>query len=1119
MTPQRFAVRHFLLAAACLAAGSALGDSKVGLPLKAEREARFTVDKATWLSLDVAPAGDQLALEILGDLYLLPIEGGTAKAITQGMGYDVQPRFSPDGKRIAFVSDRDGAIALWTLAFDGGEPKKLASPGERGDFASPEWSPDGQHVIVAKTNFGLRGYELWAYHIDGGKGVQITQSAPEGKKTPRNLRHNALGAVYSPDGRYLYYATKPGGFSYNQMFPQWWIARRDLREGTEDAIIEAQGSAMRPRLSPDGSLLAYATRYEQRTGLRLRNLETGEDRWLAYPVQRDDQESRYTRDLLPGYAFAPDGQSLFFTAEGGIRRVSIATGEIEEVPFSADVALGLGPSLQFPWRLGLGPVKARLIRALALSPDGGQAAFSAFNRIHLHELASGTSTALSPEGLEAFHPAFSPDGKQVAFVTWSDEGGHIWRMRANGRGQPKRLTERPGFYSDPAFSPDGERIVALRATSHERLQREFDFGMPTGADLIWLPANGGPASTVMPARGYGPPHFGPENDRIHLYAAANPFGAAEGSGLMSVRYDGTDRRQLLSATGPGIYAAEGEVGAADIRLAPDGRHALIHHANQLYLARLLNRNLGNLTLSLTDPSLPLARLTDVGADFFGWSATGDELHWSSGNRLYQRALADVAFDADEEEEGKEASASDEPETADAASSGGDEHAAESNDSEEKDDKPLLEAEPSVRSVAIEIYRPRHRPEGRLALIGARIHSMTADAPPIEDGVILIEADRIIAVGERGAVDIPADAERIDLAGKTILPGYVDTHAHFRVLRRVHGGSNPAFLANLAYGVTTGLDVQPSTTDILAYEDLIDAGLLIGPRALSTGPGIFNNNEFRSARHAEAVLTRYRDHYRVHNLKAYISGNRRQRQWLAQAAHKLKLMPTTEGALDMKLNMTHAIDGFSGNEHNFPIVDLHADTVELVTRSGMSYTPTLLVTYGGPWAENFFYATESPHDDPKLRRFTPLPFLAARTLRRFWFHEREYSFPQVAANAAKIIRAGGRVGVGGHGQLQGLGYHWELWALASGGLTPTEALTAATRHGAEIIGVAQDIGTVQAGKLADLVVLNSDPMDNIRNTADLALVVKGGEVFEADTLNQIWPEQKPLPPQWWQEQGP
>ena len=326
MAAPRRAVRRLLAAVACLAAGAALGESEPGLPLKAEREARVTVDKATWLSLDVAPSGDQLALEILGDLYLLPIGGGTAKAITQGMGYDAQPRFSPDGKRIAFVSDRDGAIALWTLALDGGEPQKLASPGERGDFASPEWSPDGQHVIASKTSFGLGAYELWAYHIDGGKGVRITQAAPDGTATPRNLRHNALGAVYSPDGRYLYYATKLGGFSYNQMFPQWRIAHRDLREGTEDAIVEAQGSAMRPRLSPDGSLLAYGTRFEQHTGLRLRNLRTGEDRWLAYPVQRDDQESRYTRDLLPGYAFAPDGRSLFFTADGGIRRLTIATG-------------------------------------------------------------------------------------------------------------------------------------------------------------------------------------------------------------------------------------------------------------------------------------------------------------------------------------------------------------------------------------------------------------------------------------------------------------------------------------------------------------------------------------------------------------------------------------------------------------------------------------------------------------------------------------------------------------------------------------------------------------------------------------------------------------------------
>ena len=1075
----------------------------------------------------------------------------------------------------------------------GGEAAKVAATGDREEFTSPSWSPDGGHLVVSKFSWGIGTYELWAYHLDGGKGVQITKAAPNGKDTPREQRHNALGAVYSADGRYLYYATKYGGFGYNLHFPQWSVARRDLRENVEDIIVQAQGSAFRPWLSPDGAKLVYATRFEQKTGLRLRDLETGEDRWLAYPVQRDEQESGYTRDLFPGYAFTPDGETLIFTSGGGIRRVPVGAGtgavpekvvarrngvlarqdavqregvgatkdaaqaedtakkegaaprnaaegegafRNAEISFSADVQLDIGPRLYFPYRLGLGPVRARLLRAPALSPDGGKAAFSAFAQVHVHDFASGATQVVSPPDMMASHPAWSPDGRDLAFVSWQASGGHIWRVRADGR-RPRQLTEPAGFYSDPAFSADGERIVALRAPGHERLQREFDYDSAPGADVVWLPARGGRARVIIPSRSYGTPHFGPEPDRVYLYVSAGLFAANGTSGLMSVRYDGSDRRMLLTATGPGIYRAVDEVGAADIRLSPDGRHALVHHANQLYLTRLLNRNLRDLTLSLTDPSLPVARLTDVGADFFGWR-NGDELFWSVGNQLKRRSVDAVEFDEDEDgreerrhngDEGEGKDARDDEDHADEPSAvaldqspdapRGEAAAKVGTEAKKADAEPLRDAHPSVYSRTIEIYRPRYRPSGSVALVGARIHPMTTGGEAIEPGVVLIEGDRIAAVGPAAEVNIPAAAAHIDVKGKVILPGYVDTHAHYSVLQRVHGGDNASFLANLAYGVTTGLDVQPSTTDILAYEDWIDAGLMLGPRALSTGPGIFNHNEFRSERHAQAVLTRYRDHYRVRNLKAYISGNRKQRQWLAAAAKKLKLMPTTEGALDMRLNMTHAIDGFSGNEHNFPVVDLYADAVQLVARSGMSYTPTLLVTYGGPWAENYFYAKESPHDDPKLRRFTPLSFLAARTLRRFWFHEREYSFPRVAAGAAKIIRAGGRVGVGAHGQLQGLGYHWEIWALASGGWSNQEALTAATRMGAEIIGVAADIGTLEVGKLADLVVLNSDPMDDLRSTADLALVVKGGEVFEADTLNKLWPERQPLPPQWWQRTGP
>ena len=384
---------------------------------------------------------------------------------------------------------------------------------------------------------------------------------------------------------------------------------------------------------------------------------------------------------------------------------------------------------------------------------------------------------------------------------------------------------------------------------------------------------------------------------------------------------------------------------------------------------------------------------------------------------------------------------------------------------------------------------------------------------IEDCVILIKDGRIMEVGARSDVVIPEEFERRDLQGKFIIPGLIDTHAHYRARRNVPSLSNASFLANLAYGVTTGMDVQPSTIDLISAQDMVDVGLMLGPRVYSTGPGIFSNNEFTSQRHAYGVLKRYRDHYGVKNLKAYISGNRKQRQWLLQAARDLQLMPTTEGSLDMKLDLTHMIDGFSGNEHSLPLPDLYDDVVQLTAQTRIAYTPTLLVNYGGPWTEDYYYTNESPHDDPKLRRYTPYYALAARTLRRAWFHDREYITTRIAQQAKKIVDAGGQVGIGAHGQLQGLGYHWELWSVASGS-TNMDALRSATLMGAEMIGLHQDVGSLAAGKFADLVVLNSNPLDNIRNSADIQFVMKAGALYEGDTLDQVWPQEEKLADQWW-----
>jgi Tol biopolymer transport system component/imidazolonepropionase-like amidohydrolase len=1062
-----------------------------GLPLKTAETIEFTTDEVTWMSVDVSPDGRTIVFDLLGDLYTMPATGGEATRIVGGLSFESQPTWSPDGKTIAFLSDRSGVENLWIANADGSSPRAVSKDQKTNDrpqiMVSPAWTPDGEYIVVSRSRPPDPGtFWLFLYHRDGSTGVRVgaappPQPSPDSPGPPPQPPTNRMGAVVSPDGRFIYYAQRTGGFTYNTRFPLWQVYRHDRETGDVMQVTNAQGSAMRPVLSPDGKMLVYATRHRLDTALRIRNLETGAERWLAQPVTRDDQESRASRDTLPRYDFMPDGRSLVVPVGGKLQRIDVETGAATPIPFTARVQAEIAPRVYTPVRVEDGPtVRARLIRWPSASPDGARVVFSAMNRLYVMDAAGGTPRRLTSgtAGDEGeFMPAWSPDGRSIVYVTWTTAGGHIKRVAASG-GASETLTKHEGYYLDPVFTPDGAKLVFLAGAASDQLYSilrdepppDEEHGAPgeigglnppNTIEIRWMPAAGGASTLVASAQGGRAPHFvRKDSTRVHLTTSR---------GLQAISMDGLDRRTLLRVQGVG--PGNNPPGASDIRLSPDGTRAFVNLQNKHYL--LTVPRVGRETIEVRiagradSTAIPVKRMSLEGGDYLAWTADGRSVTWAWGAQFFRQPIGDK--------------------------------------------------EPAKLDVIVEV--PRARPSGSVLLSGARIVTMKGDEV-IANGDVLVTGNRIAAVGRKGSLKAPAGAQTINVAGKTIIPGLVDAHAHMRPPNGLHQMEVWQYLANLAYGVTTTRDPQTSTPDVFAYADMVDAGMLPGPRVYATGPGVFSSSGIEDREAAFRFIKRYKDAYRTNTIKQYVAGDRIVRQWILEACKEYGITATIEGSLDMKLNLTQMADGYSGQEHSFPITPLYKDVVQFVAKTKTFYTPTILVAYGAPWSENYWFQQDGVASDAKLRRWVPWELLDGMVRRRTqWFLPEEYGHARFGRQVADIVHAGGRAALGSHGQLQGLGAHWETWNLGSGGLTPHETLRVVTLFGAEAIGLQQDVGSIETGKLADLVVLDRNPLENIRHTNSIRYVMKNGELYEGETLNMVWPGQKPLPKPFWWETAP
>tara|TARA_B100000575_G_C23142998_1_gene665800 strand:+ start:2533 stop:5739 length:3207 start_codon:yes stop_codon:yes gene_type:complete len=1058
------------------------------------RQLSFTTNEGTWISLDVSPDGQHIVFDLMGDIYRIPFAGGKAEQLTKGMAYDVHPTYSPDGSRILFISDRTGSDNAYILDLLSMKVTQMTDESAE-SMINGDWSPAGELFVIAK---GRRNFKLQVMHEDGGQGSAVVDE-------PSNLK--AIDPEFSADGTKIYYSRRTSGWNYNAQFPQYSIGMYNMETGENSTFLSRYGSAFTPTLSPDGKYMVYGTRYESETGLILRNLETSEESWLVYPVQRDDQESQATLGVLPGMSFTPDSKELVFFQKGGLWKIPIAGGEPVAIPFEVDVRLEVGPDMTFKYPISDDPIQYAIqIRDAVPSPDGTQLAFTALNQLYVMDIPNGLPRRITTDLHTEAMPTWTPDGSHIVYVSWDQtEGGHIYKVNPKARRvQPEKITQENAFYATPVISKDGLRVLYATGSYYD-FALDFSRGAAFSAmdEYHWIPIDGGTSTFVAEVKGRRYPHFSSVDDRIYL--------TDNDGNLVSIRWDGTDEKEHVRITGIrtyGTYHNSPPSEAGIVFISPDGKQVLAQVNNEIYTA-YLPRVGESVTISVSNPNkaaFPAKKLTVVGGEFPHWSGDSKKVHWSLGKGHFIYNLEESIQVGEAQEAAYESETEEEDES-------------EKNDTEDVQKADKI-ADYSALEIKVMVPFNQDIPQDTVALTNVRIITMKGDEV-IENGVIIIENRRIVAVGDIETTLIPASAKQFDLDGTTVVPGYIDTHAHLRSTNMLHKNQEWSHVANLAYGVTTTRDPQTGTTDVLSYSDMVLAGKSLGPRIYSTGPGVgYWGYNLESLDHTREVLRQYSEYFDTKTIKMYRVGNRKHRQWVIQAAHEQQLMPTTEGGLDIKLNLTQLIDGYPGHEHNIPITDVYKDFIETTAFTQMAITPTMLVAYGGPWGEEYFYSRENPYEDKKLTRFTPWDVLASSTRRRrFWARDDEMVFPIHAQKTKKMHDRGVLQGVGSHGQLQGLGYHWELWAMASGGLESHEALRIATLEGAKTLGIDNDLGSIEVGKIADLVILQNNPLEDLRYTDDIQFVMMNGRLYDGNSLNEIYPREQNFERLYWEHIKP
>ncbi|MFT6123953.1 MAG: imidazolonepropionase-like amidohydrolase/Tol biopolymer transport system component [Shewanella sp.] len=999
----------------------------------------INVTEGTWMNVNVSPDGEHIVFDLLGDIYQIPIAGGEAKPLAQGIAWQMQPVYSPDGKYIAFTSDEDGGDNIWIMNADGTNPHAITTETFR-LLNSPAWSPDSQYLVARKHFTGTRSLgagEVWMFHVAGGEGVKLTERPNEQKD---------LGEpAYSPDGRYIYFsqdATPGKTFHYSKDSVKgiYKIKRYDTQTGDIEVLIEGTGGAIRPTPSPDGKTLAYIKRDGFQSTLYSLDLKSGEETKLYDKLDRDMQETWAIHGVYPTMSWTKDNKHIVFWAKGKINKLDVDSKKISDIPFSVKSQRDIQPSVRFTQNLDQDEFDVKMLRMAQVSPDGEKVVFEALGKIWIRDIKDGKHKRLTrlDDDINELFPQWSRDGKDIVFTTWNDQQqGTVSVVSARG-GKAKVLTNEPGKYVEPTFSPDGEYIVYRKARGGYMTPRTWS--QEPGLYKVDIK---GKQSTKLTASGHQP-QFGNDSDRVYF------MDSGETPEFASIGMNGFEKRTHYTSDH-----------ATEFRLSPNGEHLAFAERFRVYVTPFAKHG-ETIAIGPKASNLPITQLSARAGESISWNGKNNQLYWTLGPDLYQ-ADVDTQYTKSE-----------------------------------------TKVDPKITSIGFK--DKADVPRGTVVFTGGKVITMETDQV-IDNGVVIVKDNKIVSVGDANTI-IPKNAQVIDISGKTIMPGIFDAHAHGgQADDEIIPQQNWALYSGLSLGVTAIHDPSNDTTEIFAASEQQKAGNIVGPRIFSTGTILYGANLPGYTSHVDSL-----DDAKFHlerlkkvgafSVKSYNQPRRDQRQQIIAAARELEMMVVPEGGSLLQHNLSMIADGHTTVEHSLPAASIYNDIKQFWSQTEVHYTPTLVVAYGGISGEHYWYDKTDVWAHPRLSMYVPHDILDARSMRRTTAPDEHYNHFNVARVANELNNIGVKPNIGAHGQREGLAAHWEMWMFAQGGMSNMEVLKTATINPATTFGMDHQLGSIKVGKLADLIVIDGDPLADIRTTDKVTYTMVNGKLFNSETMNQL-----------------